>query len=839
MDSVYGGSGSGAGTGDNRVTLVEGLENAGFTVNSDLVDFYTDYNSTRPLGSGVGATNITLPEPSVDSYSSDLIDSAKAFSDTALIVLCRVGGEDLDLPSDVVSMVNSGKVEYNTTDAGMAHEGDFTPGMHYLELSNTERDLVDMVCSEFSNVVVIVNSANALELGFLEEYSSIKGALLVPAPGANGFYSMAKILSGEVNPSGHTADTFVYDLTDTPTFNNFGHFEYNNVDELVVNPEGTSGPGTGVTFVNYVEGIYVGYKFWETAADEGLINYDEKVQFPFGYGLSYTSFTQEITNFNDSNGTITMDVKVTNTGATAGKDVVEVYFNPPYYNRGIEKASVNLLDYGKTDVLEPGASDTISFSFTYDDLASYDANGNGCYVTEHGDYEISIRSDSHTVLDTRTFTISEDKIYNDENDGPRDSDGITAENLFGYAAGDVTYLSRADSFANYQEATAAPADSDYAMSQNAKDTFVNLLTWRLEDHNDPNDVLPTMGAKNNLTFYDMKGLAHDDPKWDQLLDQMSFEEMATLVGIGGYQTAAISSIGIPASVQSDGPGGLTTGMAENVGAGTDFSCENMLAQTWNKDLAYERGSIFGKQANELHVTGWYGPGTNTHRSAFGGRNFEYYSEDSILAGYMCAGEVRGARDNGLLAYMKHFALNDQETNRVRQICTWANEQSIREIYLRPYELGVKEGNAMAVMTSFNFIGNRWAGGMEELLQTVLRDEWGFEGVVVTDWFLGDWSGYMDANIASRAGGDQMLSATGTGGATVTDTSATATIALRNACHNILYGLAQTNMIDWEVTTPGWVKLVIGIDIAAAVLVVAAEALLVTNWRKNKKKEQSA
>lgn len=836
VDSVHGGSGSGAGTGENRVTLVEGLENAGFSVNHDLVDFYINYNNTRPLGSGVGATNITLPEPSLSDYSSDLIGDAKAFSDTALIVLCRVGGEDLDLPSDVVSMVQSGKVEYNTTDTGMAHEGDFTAGMHYLELSNTERDLVDMVCTEFDNVVVIVNSANPMELGFLEEYDSIKAALLVPAPGANGFNSMGKILCGEVNPSGHTADTFVYDLTDTPTFNNFGNFEYTNVDEFCVDPDGTSGPGTGVTFVNYVEGIYVGYKFWETAAEEGFIDYYDKVQFPFGYGLSYTNFRQEIEEFQDDNGTITMDVKVTNTGSVAGKDVVELYYTPPYYNGGIEKASANLLDLGKTSLLEPGASEIISFSFTYDDLASYDTYGNGCYVTEHGDYEISIRSDSHTILDTRTISIAEDKIYNEQNDGARESDGIAAENVFAYAEGDVTYLSRADSFANYAVATAAPTSDDYTMSQSVKDTFINALTWKPEDHNNSSDVMPIMGAKNGLTFYDMKGVSYDDPKWDTLLDQMTFDEMATLVGIGAYQTAAINSIGMPSSVQSDGPGGLTTGMAANVGTGTDFSCENMLAQTWNKELAYERGAMFGKQANELHVTGWYGPGADTHRSAFGGRNFEYYSEDGVLAGYMCAGEVQGARDNGLLAYMKHFALNDQETNRVRQICTWANEQSIREIYLKPFELGAKEGNAMAVMSSFNFIGNRWAGGYDGLLKTILRDEWGFVGVVVSDWWLVS-GGYMDANLATRNGGDQMLSPTGKGNATVTDTSATATIALRNACHNMLYGLAQTDMINWEVSEPGWVKVLTGVNIGAGVLFVAAEAVLILNFTKKRKSEK--
>ena len=372
------------------------------------------------------------------------------------------------------------------------------------------------------------------------------------------------------------------------------------------------------------------------------------------------------------------------------------------------------------------------------------------------------------------------------------------------------------------------------MTPEQKATTVVMSTWKPEDHDDPSDVMPTMGAKNGLTIYDMKGVSYSDSKWDSLLDEMTFDEMARLVGIGGYQTAAVSSIGLPATVQSDGPSCLNANMAQNVDSGVSFACGTMIAQTWNKDLAYLRGSNIGKQADEMHITGWYGPATDTHRSAFSGRNFEYYSEDGVLAGYICAAEVKGAREHGVLAYMKHFALNDQETNRVRQIMTWANEQSIREIYLKSFELGAKEGKANAVMSSFNFIGNRWAGGLKELLTNVLRDEWGFEGVVVTDWFLGDMSGYMDADLASRSGGDQMLSATGTGGATVSDTSATATIALRNSSKNILYGLAQTKLIDWGSTTPAWERLLKGVNIGFAVVAVAAEAVLIYSFIKSRK-----
>lgn len=840
---VYGGSGSGAGTANERVSLIEGLENAGFSTNSELTDFYTEYCEERPLGSGVGEGDFTLPEPSRKQYSEELLQNAKDFSDVALVVICRQSGEGCDMPNDMGDVlegtypIEKGYATYNTEEYG--HEDDFTSGMSYLELSNTERDLIDMVCSEFSNVIVLVNSANAMELGFLEEYDQIKGALLAAGVGDNGFDALGSILRGDVNPSGKTADTYVYDLLASPYINNVGNFTYNNIDDLLYDgADQTGNLNSSMNFVNYVEGIYVGYKFYETAAYEGLLDYDEAVQYPLGYGLSYTTFSQEITEMQDNGGEVTVRVEVTNTGDVAGKDVVQLYYTPPYYNGGIEKASVNLLNFAKTDVLEPGESATVELTFTYDDLASYDTYNYGCYVTEHGNYNISIRSDSHTPIASETINIAEDIIYNEENDGARESDAQAASNVFQYAEGDVVYLSRADQFANYEEATAAPSEDAYSLSQEQKDSLINLQTWKAEDNDDPDDQYPTMEADNGLTFYDMKGIAYDDEKWDALLDQMSFDEMATLVGMGGYGTAKVESIDLPSTLQSDGPTGLNGGFGSSNGSGTTFCSLTLLASTWNKDLAYERGCMIGKQADELHFSGWYGPGANTHRTAFGGRNFEYYSEDSVLAGYMCAGDIKGARDNGLIAYMKHFALNDQETNRANSLMTWSNEQAIREIYLRAFEIGAKEGNAMGVMSSFNFIGNKWAGGSGELLQTVLRDEWGFEGVVVTDWYIGDNSGFMDSNLATRNGGDQMLSTTGTGGAMVTDDNATAVIALRESCHNIIYALSQSNVIDWEVGEAGWSLMVKGIDIGIAVLVVAAEIIIIVMGKRLKTTKKS-
>ena len=384
--------------------------------------------------------------PAAD-YSDDLIQSAKDFSDTAVIVLSRVAGEGHnDMPGDVT------EASYDNTINGY---NDFEAGEHYLQLSQTEEDLVDLVCSNFDNVILVYNAANPMELGFIDEYEQIRAAIWCQGPGHTGFEALGKILSGEVNPSGKTTDTFIYDMTAAPWWNNWEGPHYSNMEDMAV-----EGMNSGMaqtyypSFTNYVEGIYVGYKYYETADDEGVIDYDTTVQYPFGYGLSYTTFTQEMSELSVNDGTISFDVTVTNTGDVPGKDVVEVYYNPPYTNGGIEKATANLIRFEKTEMLEPGASETINITFNAEDMASYDMSGDGCYVLEEGDYIISVNSDSHTALDQQTYTQTETIRY--EGDNKRDSDEIAATNQFEDAAGDVTYLSRADGFANYDEATAAP-----------------------------------------------------------------------------------------------------------------------------------------------------------------------------------------------------------------------------------------------------------------------------------------------------------------------------------------------------------------------------------------------
>ena len=651
----YGGTGSGAlSDAYETVDLLSGLRDAGFKLNDEISDFYKDYRADRPAV-GMWEQDWTLPEPSIDKYSDSMIKNAKDFSDTAMVVLTRVGGEHIDLPKDV------SKVNY--TDNSDDYQ-DFPEGSHYLELSQSERNMLDMVCSNFDNVIVVYNGANTMELGFVNEYEQIKAALWCPGTGQNGFESLGRILDGEVNPSGKTADTFVADLTKTPTFNNVGDFVYDNMDEFKIDENDAFVAGAVPHFVNYTESIYVGYRFYETAAAEGAINYDEEVVYPFGYGLSYTEFDEKMGDLQEENGKISVDITITNIGDVAGKQVAELYYNPPYTNGGIEKASTNLAAFDKTDLLEPGESQTLTLSFNIEDMASYDYQNEKAYVLEAGNYGISLQTDSHTVVDTKVYTVDDEVVYN--NDNKRSTDKVTASNAFDFAEGDITYLSRADQFANIEEAFAAPLD--FSLSDEAKKEFVNNSNWKAEEDKDA--VMPTTNAKNGLKLVDMRGLAYDDAKWDDLLDELSVSDMVDLIALGGYQTAAAKSIGKINTTDCDGPASINNNFTGEGSIG--FPCGVMIANSFNEDIAKEFGDNIGQMADEMNVSGWYAPAMNIHRNAFAGRNFEYYSEDGLLSGKIAAQAVLGAADHGVYAYIKHFAMNSQETGRWLTSIDWAN-----------------------------------------------------------------------------------------------------------------------------------------------------------------------
>lgn len=832
----YGGTGSGAVDTSTCVTLLGGLENGGYTLNQTLSDLYVSYAQDRPEAT-MSAVDWTLPEPTTDYYTDEIMSEAKAFSDTAVIVIARVGGEGTDLPTDF-GAVNSDGTSLYTYVNNSDEYADFTTGQHYLELSQTEKNLVELVCGNFDNVIVIYNSANAMELGWVDEHPQIKSVICYPGAGETGFNALGRILSGEVNPSGKLSDTYVYDLTSTPAFNNFGDFTYDNMDEygwLESNPFTGEEKLNDVNFVNYTEGIYVGYRFYETAyaeAQAGHMDYDYEnaVQYPFGYGLSYTTFTQNITSFAAGGDGFDISVEVTNTGNAAGKDVVELYVTPPYTNGGIEKSAVNLLDFGKTQVLEPGASETIDFHVGREELASFDSQRHGCYVLESGDYIISVRSDAHTVLDEKIYTVEEAVVYDSSN--PRPSDQTAATSQFNYARGDnVTYLSRADGFANYDEATAAP--TNYTLSEERKENYRNASNYDLSVYDDGQVEMPVTGANNGVKLKDLRGKGFNDPLWNDLLDELSVQDMVDLIAGGGYQTKAVASIEKVGTTDNDGPATIYNNYTGATGSA--YTSGVMLANTWNKELACNMGRSIGREADELDVSGWYAPAMNIHRTAFGGRNFEYYSEDGVLSGKIAAEESRGANEYGVYGYMKHFALNDQETNRIYQMCTWVDEQTIREVYLKPFEIAVKEGNIGAVMDGHNYIGDKWAGASVELNTTVLRDEWGFNGLVSTDMFAG--YGYYDADIAVRAGVSSMLNPMNAPDAVMTDTESAASVAaMREACHHTLYTVVNSRAYQdgsqFDIIL--WKKVLIVFDVAVVILLAVMEVGMIRSWKKKEK-----
>lgn len=821
---VYGGTGSGSMSKQYKtVSLLDGMKQAGLKTNTELSKLYTDYRKDRPEV-GMFAQDWTLPEVPAKQYSDKLVSDAKDFSDEAVVVLTRVGGEGADLPTDM-------KAKGITYKNNSKDYDDFQKGESFLQLSKTERDMIDLVTSNFKKVTLVYNGANTFQFDFLNDYPQIQSVVWCPPAGQTGFSALGEVLAGETNPSGKTSDTFLKNLTKSVSYNNFGKFEYTNMADKAAKYKGFTGDDVTAIpgFVNYSEGIYVGYKFYETASDEGLINYDDTVAFPFGYGLSYTSFDQKLDSVKYKGGKVTVTATVTNTGDKAGKDVVEVYYNPPYTDGGIEKASKNLAGFEKTKELQPGESQKVTVKFDDDDMASYDYKGAKAYVLEKGDYDISIQSDSHHMIDHKAITVKDTVTY-DSDSNTHNGDKTVATNQFDDVVGDVTYLSRADHFANYKEATAAP--TNFEMSDKAKETFYNNSNYDPKKFDKDSDKMPTTGAKNGLKLSDMYGKDYDDADWDKLLDQLTFDDMDNLIANGGYGTQAVKSVGKIQLTDADGPASLNNNFT---GVGSiGFPASTAFACTWNKDLAKQFGEMIGDMAHDMHVAGWYAPAMNIHRNAFSGRTFEYFSEDSLLSGVMASSEISGAKSKGVYSFMKHFALNDQETKRTEMLCTWTNEQAMREIYLKPFEMSVKEGGAQAVMSSFNYIGNTYAGAASALLQTVLRGEWGFKGFVLTDYFGG--YGYQNADQEVRAGNDSMLATTKITNH-ITDKSATSVKAMRQAAHNILYTAANSWQYangEPKVATPIWKTAMYVAWGVVAVLVIGLEIVAIKRYLNRKK-----
>jgi len=775
--STYGGTGSGAGDSSKNVTFYQGLRNANIAVNEELETFTKENAIAREEVFMIG-NDFSIHEIPVANYSEELIKSAKAYSETAIVIFSRSGGEGDDFP---MSMEPYG---------GSADK-------HYLELQEDELALLDMVRTNFENVIVVMNAPNAMELGFLN-LENVDASIWAGCVGSTGFNAVGEAIAGIINPSGRTADIFAYEVESAPSYYNFGDYDYSNI--TYANASMFAGTGSADAgqdnyhYVEYVEGIYVGYRYYETAAADGFINYEETVQFPFGYGLSYTEFAKEIVDFKADGTDISVTVKVTNNGNKAGKDVVEVYYTAPYTKGGIEKSHVVLAGFEKTPEIAPGKSEEVVISFAYEDMASYDysqikAKG-GAYVLEAGEYQIHVQKDSHNVVDSRTVVVDRDYIYNEENDGARSTDGVVAQNQFddvSYGTG-LNYVSRAD------WAGTMPTERAPQTKEATKEQIDRLQTGTVFEKKEVEDIVV---AQHGLTLADMKGLDYNDPKWAQLLEQISVDEMKMLIGNGGWCTMAVDSIDKPFMTECDGPNGINNLMANMLSGikGNQFTGQSVLGLTWNTELAKEMGKALGEEAKAYGITGLYAPAMNIHRSPFSGRNYEYYSEDGFLSGKIAAAEIQGIQSTGVYCYSKHYAVNDQESNReAGGLITWANEQSMREIYLRGFELAVKEGKSQGIMSSYNRIGLTPTAESYPLLTNVLRDEWGFVGCVITDCVMACTT--QDVNKALYAGNDLQLTIMGNAMINEETTGTPAgRQAMRQATKNILYVVANSTALD--------------------------------------------
>lgn len=903
LNPAYSGIGAAATTDNEMVTVEQGLGNY-FDLNTAAIDKMKSAKAGYP-GAAKGTAALDADVNSLQAMM-DAGESAKIYEyapetytgienevsgSTGLVFIKRTGSEGMDKRTEAYD--------------------DGTP--HYLALTQNEKDTIKYAKENCGKVIVILNSANQMELSpaMSGEYEA-DAILWVGTTGSRGFESMGKILCGEVNPSGRLADIYPSDFTEDPTFANMGDNQYTNStvkDTSTLNFIPGANKGTMQRrFVEYEEGVYVGYRYYETAdlMDDTFVygELDEKggvvtagaVAYPFGYGLSYTEFSQEITDFQTGGDDIAVSVKVTNTGDTAGKEVVQVYYTAPYTEydaeNKVEKPATVLGGFAKTDIIDPGASQTVTVSFAKEDMASYDDTHvnedgtTGCYLLEAGEYKIELKQDSHTVIASERLSVPDTIFYQGENarnseknaqsglddegnplEYTSDKEGMTAasnqfESMNTYMNDDsVTNLTRSDWTHTFPT---VPENNEAEAPQSALEEFAANDIGAFDVEKDPNmgntegskvytkeEILS--GEEGGLSLIDMRGLSYDDELWEKLLDQIDWDKEKEAIQIllynAAYQTGAIESVSKPATTDKDGA------MGWSVEGASSWTSANLMACTWNKDLAYEFGLCIGEEALQAGLTGWYAPAMNTHRSQFGGRIYEYYSEDGVLAGKLSAAIVSGAGDKGVISYIKHFALNEQETYRSISLATWANEQTVREIYLKPFEICIKEARneinyisddegtvstkvtraATGVMSAQNCIGGTIGFAHYGLLTEVLRNEWGFEGAVITDLYPSDSETLRDMVI--RAGGDMYMNQTGYYASDYDST--TARNAMRKAMHNILYMTANSNAVNgmapgltfYYDKSPWQIALIAG-DIAVAVIIA-----LIIFWIVMRKKDE--
>ncbi|MDM8270651.1 glycoside hydrolase family 3 protein [Thermophilibacter provencensis] len=802
-DPVYGGAGSGTVDPNDCVTLHDGIAAAGLTINE------TAYNWIAENYGNYDKANITMDNPNTATYYIGEIPWADYSSEaqgsisgtTALVVIGRGGGEGGDLSQDLLGTMNDGKHAAFVENSETAN---YEEGQHELELSKEERDLITAAKDACDKVIVLYNGSTPMELApLMSGELEVDAIVAIGSLGASGATAVGQVLTGVINPSGKTTDIWAADFTADPTFGNFGGKRYTDVTNYYAHNYNGSVEDATAYFVEYKEGIYYGYRYYETAAAEAEagnypgFDYDEAVLFPFGYGLSYTTFDQVLDSCESDGETVSASVTVTNTGSVAGKCVVELYYSAPYAAGGIEKSAVVLGAFGKTALLDPGASETVELSFPVRQMASWSSDEGG-YVLDEGDYVISLRSDSHTVIAEQVVALEAQTFKTDSATGNELANRF--DDLTEYMRANCENLSRADFAGTWPAA---------AQDRTAAECGITLEEYDYKQHLG-DEPMPTTGANNGVSLIDLRGRAYDDELWEQLLDELTVDDMTTMLNDCAYNTPAIAHIGKPATSEPDGPAGFTslTGATGNCAYCSEF----VMAQTWNTELMYRTGQMVGQEALASGYNGWYAPAMNTHRSPFAGRNFEYYSEDPLLAGRIGAAVVSGAASNGCYAMVKHYAMNDQESYRIQHLCTWATEQTAREIYLRPFEITIKEASTemkyisddqgtvetvempgcTALMSSFNYVGTQWAGGSHALCTEVPRGEWGFTGCIITDFNL---YGYMDKNWALDGGTDLHLTYAAMTPAFQGTGEASVVARLREASHRVLYTVVNSNAMQ--------------------------------------------
>lgn len=848
----YGGSGSGGFDTSNNKNLYESLNDAGFVTNPTLKNFYESSQSgpvrtanSSDLDNGDNQKIATAETPQ-SKYTDAVRNSYADYSDAALVVITRIGGEGFDLP------------RYQGDS-----EGAVSPDSHYLELDQNEIDLLTAVTDgTFKRVVVVFNTPSSFEATFLKDSAyaafadKIDAAVWIGFTGSNGITALGEILNGDVNPSGRLVDTWAADFTKNPSFVNFG---------TGCLPDTTDKYDGGMYYsVDYEEGIYVGYRYYETRGEtDGEDWYNANVVYPFGYGLSYTTFNWTVGDASASEielgTTITVPVTVKNTGSVAGKDVVQLYASAPYTLGGIEKAHKVLVGFAKTKLLQPGESETVTVSFDPYSAASYDyrdANSNGFsgYELEAGEYTLYVSRNAHESEKAIALNLAADVQIG--TDPTTDSEVVNrytdSENFLDSDWQLDTMLSRAD----WEGTWPTPQT---AQQHAGTDRLYEEI--RSEEHNNPTDFdseeYPWFGEEPTLTLRDLLPSAeaegyepvvsYDDERWEELMMGCDEEEMIALINNGAYHTLAMESVGLPATIHGDGPSGFTCFMSkEQVNGTCQYVSEPVMASTWNINLMNELGEAIGEEgtigdkATGQPYSSIYAPGVNIHRSPFGGRCSEYFSEDPFISGMMGAAEVQGIQSRGVLPTVKHFVANEQETHRsIGGDLSWLSEQALREIYLKPFEYTVKLGETRGIMTSFNRIGTRWTGGDYRLLTEILRNEWGFNGLVICDF--NTIPQYMIPRMMFYAGGSLDLATQQSAMWTDCDTSdAGDAIVLMRAVKDVMYALVNSNAMNAEVigyNPPIWQEYLHWINIGAFTLVgVWLVLAIVRTVRCNKRKK---